>query len=182
VEEEGGLGRRRRDLPRARRLTGRGGPLDAFTSPEGALRLAIAALLAVVGYRLARPERGGDWLAVLAYAGALGAVLLAERAAPAGAEPGVAPRAAGAALLVLGLVVAGSAARAARRAAPPPARGARPPPPPPLAPRARPRVHAGLALVLCGHLLRAPTAAGGAAVAVALAVLAATAWLAARRA
>jgi hypothetical protein len=147
--------------------------MDAFTSPDGALRVAIAALLAVVGYRLARPARAADWLAVLAYVGALAAVLLAERGAAPAAAPPIAFRVVGALLLVGGLLVAGAPARAARTAAP---AGARPPPPT-LAPRERWLVHGGLALVLMGQLLRAPTRPAVAAVAAAAAVLAATAWL-----
>jgi hypothetical protein len=151
--------------------------LDALTSPDGALRLAIAALLAVVGHRLARPARGADWLGFLAYAGALAALYLAERAAAPAPPVDVAVRGAGALLLVGGLVLAGAPARAARRALP---AGVRPPPAEPLAARGRRLVHAGLALVLAGQLLRAPTPRGAAAVLVAAVLLAATAGISRR--
>lgn len=161
--------------------------MDAITSPEGALRLAITVLLAVVGYRVARPTRGRDWVAVLAYVGALAAVLVGERAAPA-APPHLAVRALGALLLLAGLLVAGAAVRAARRAFPPappaPRAAGRPAPRPPalvVAPGDRPVVHAGLALVLAGQFLRAPTQLGAMAVAAAVLVLAATGWAGARR-
>lgn len=140
------------------------GPLETLTSAPGALGLAIAALLLVVGFRFLRPERGVEWAAAAGYAAALvisfaaGSGLLG--APPAG--PGAPQRLAGAAVLVGGLLLAGAAVRVRHRARAgtslPAGRGRRP----------VPMLHAGLALVLLGHLLRTPSRAGAAATAAAL--------------
>ena len=134
--------------------------MDSLSSAEGALGLAIAALLLVVGFRFAAPRRGREWAAAAAYAGALGVSfaggsgLLGEPAAVACAPQ----RIAGGGVLVAGLLLAGGAARdrrlAARAAVPGGGSG--------------PRLHAGLALVLLGYLLRAPSRAGAIATAAAL--------------
>jgi len=131
--------------------------LDDLTSPRGSVALAVSALLLVVGYRLARPERLREWLAVAAYAAALAVQLLGARGLLPGrtlAASG-ALRIAGAALLVIGLVLAGTSSRARRRVA----MAARPEPRP--APRTVDPVYAGLALVLVGQLAREPSLAGG---------------------
>jgi hypothetical protein len=129
----------------------------------------VSALLLVAGYRLARPDRGREWLAVAAYAAALAAQLLGARGLlpGAGVTAGPALRVAGAALLVAGLLLAGKPARARRRAAlegqaPPPAAGR----------RGVDAVYAGLALVLVGQLARAPTVAGAVATSAAVGVCA----------
>jgi hypothetical protein len=147
--------------------------MDELTSPGGAVALAISALLLVVGYRLARPERGREWLAVAAYGAALAAQLLGARGLLPGPalSAGPALRIAGALLLVGGLLVAGGPSRAQRRAV----RERRPGPP------ARSgAVYAGLGLVLAGQLARGPSSAGAIAAAAAMAVLAATAAAAQR--
>jgi hypothetical protein len=150
--------------------------MDGLTSPQGSVALAVSALLLVVGYRLARPERAREWLGVAAYAAALVAQLLGARGVLPGPAPaaGAALRVAGAALLVTGLLVAGKP-RARNRAAiegDPPAGGRA---------RAAGAVHAGLALVLLGQLMRAPSLAGAAAVSIAVAIEAWVAWSARRR-
>ena len=130
---------------------------------DGMLALAVTVLLVVVGYRVARPARAPDWFAVAGYVSALGVLHLG--AMSSGPEPR-APlplRIVGGALLVGGLIVAGSGVRAARAAGAPLLAGA---------PR-RPAVFVGLGLVLCGQLMRVPSAPG--AVAVGLAMLA-IAW------
>jgi hypothetical protein len=141
--------------------------MDVLTSPAGSLAIAISALLLVMGFRLARPVRTREWLALAAYAGALAAqtlgalgFLMEERVAP-----GVSLRVAGLALLVFGLLLAGSSARARRRAATGAATGAAA-----RAPEARTvdPVYAGLALILVGQLLRGPSRAGAISVAVAV--------------
>lgn len=148
---------------------------ELLTTPAGSLALAITALLLVLGHRLASPRRAAEWLGVGAYAAALVVQLLGARGLLPGAvlAPGTALRVLGGVLLVSGLVVAGTAARARRRAAsaavrrhaggPGGASGATPP-----ARAARPArldpVHAGLALVAAGQLLRAPSVAGAIAV------------------
>ena len=148
--------------------------MESLTSTEGTLALAIAALLLVSGFRFARPERGREWLAFVLYGTSLAATLAASVGHPLGpaAAPGVPLRAAGGAVLVAGLLLAGSAARARRLAA----AGAPDPRRPPA--RARHGVELGLALVLGGQLLRAPSLAG--AVATAAAALA-LAWVALAR-
>jgi hypothetical protein len=147
--------------------------MERLTSPEGALGLAIVALLVVLGHRLARPARAADWLAVGAYAGALVAIYLGARAGPAdaaGAQAGVALRLAGALALLAGVLVAGSGVRARLRAATPRTGLA------PVPPGERARTHAGLALVLAGQLLRAPTRLGAVAALVAAGALAWAGW------
>jgi protein-S-isoprenylcysteine O-methyltransferase Ste14 len=131
--------------------------MDDLTSPAGALALAISALLLVVGYRLARPDRSREWLAIGAYAAAHVALLLGARGLLPGAAlvPGPALRIGGVALLAAGLLLAGAPARARRR---PAIAGS-------LAGSAPGRrldpVYAGLALVLVGQLARSPSVAGG---------------------
>ena len=138
-----------------------------LTSPEASVSLAISALLLVIGFRLAHPARSREWLAVFAYAAALAAQFLGTRGGLPGGliAPGIALRIVGAALLVVGLVVAGSSSRARRRAAA--AHDS-----PELLPhgQALDPVHAGLALVLVGQLLRGPSVAGGAMVLIATAI------------
>jgi len=129
--------------------------VDALTSPEGSLALAIGALLLVMGYRVARPDRAREWAAVAAYAAALVAQTLGARGLLQGAvaAPGAALRIAGAVLVVVGLVMAGTAVRARRRAA-------RTSPADAVAPGRVGPVYAGLAVVLAGQLLRDPSEAG----------------------
>jgi len=143
--------------------------MDRLTTPEGALGLAVVALLVVLGYRLARPERGPDWIVLAAYAGALATIYGGARAVPA-RDPGLVLRLTGAAALLAGVVLAGTAMRARRRD--PAARAGLAP----IARAERPRIHAGLALVVAGQLLRAPTLLGLVAAAVAGAALAWGAW------
>lgn len=125
------------------------GPVDALTSPEGALALATAALLLVVGLRLAGPRGAAGWAGGGAYAASLAATLLGGLGVVPGPAlaPPLALRLAGAAAVVAGLLVAGARARRAARAA-----GG--------AAAAAPSAWAGLALVLVGQLARAPSAAG----------------------
>jgi hypothetical protein len=144
--------------------------MDELTSPQGAIALAVTALLLVLGYRLARPDRAREWLAVASYGAGLAAVLLGARGLlPGGpAAGGPALRVAGAILVVAGLLLAGKPARDRRRAA-----TARTPRPGPGPSAAVGPVYAGLALVLAGQLARAPSVAGGiAAAATALVCLA----------
>ncbi len=137
--------------------------MDVLTSPAGSLAIAISALLLVMGFRLARPVRTREWLALAAYAGALAAQTLGALGFLTGetVDPGVSLRLAGLALLVFGLLLAGSSSRARRRAATdatarvPEARTVDP-------------VYAGLALILVGQLLRGPSRAGAISVAVAV--------------
>jgi hypothetical protein len=138
--------------------------MDVLTSPAGSLAIAISALLLVMGFRLARPVRTREWLAIAAYVGALFAQTLG--AVGFLGDPVVAPgtpqRLAGAALLVAGILLAGAPSRARRRAAAsaPTSR----------APEARSfdPVYAGLALILVGQLLREPSRPGAISVAVAV--------------
>ncbi len=138
--------------------------MDELGSPAGSLAIAIAALLLVLGLRLARPARAREWASAVAYAGGL--VVQALGAAgllPGGrVTPGVALRLAGAVLVVAGILLAGKRTRDRRRGAP--ATGA-------AGPAAADPVHAGLALVLVGQLLRGPSLAGAVAVLAALAVV-----------
>jgi MYXO-CTERM domain-containing protein len=176
--------------------------LDRLTTPEGSLALAIAALLLVLGYRMLRPERAAAWVAFAGYAAALVVSLLGARGALGTAvEPAAPVRIGGAALLVLGLLVGARRSRPGRERhrapdaapagsdAPPvpsgaartpsgalPTRSGGLPAPHGVASRARPEL--GLALVLAGHLARAPSAAGAVAVGVAVALLA---WTGMRR-
>jgi protein-S-isoprenylcysteine O-methyltransferase Ste14 len=144
--------------------------LDELTSPHGSVALAIAALLLVLGFRLARPRRTREWVAIAAYAAALAAQLLGARGLLPGPRlvPGAGLRIGGAVLLVVGLLVAGTSSRARRRASmearaePEPARGFDP-------------AYAGLALVLVAQLLRGPSLAGALVASVAVIV---GAWVA----
>jgi protein-S-isoprenylcysteine O-methyltransferase Ste14 len=146
--------------------------LEALTSPEGSLALAIAALLLVLGFRFARPDRPHAWIAFLAYAGALAVSLVAALdlvpGTPVAASAPV--RIAGAALLVVGLLLAAAASKASRVVHPGALVVAGP------YRRVRRPLEAGLALVLVGHVLRAPSLLGWAAVAAAVALLAWSAW------
>jgi hypothetical protein len=148
------------------------GPLDALTSPPGALGLAVAALLLVLGLRLA-PRRGVTGAAAAAtYAASLAVTLLGALRVlpgPALAAP-LGLRLAGAAAIFAGLLAAGALARLHPRGEG--GRGA--------APRAPTAVYAGLALVLLGQLLRAPSAAGILGVAAAAIVHGWAAWAARR--
>lgn len=96
-------------------------------------------------------------MAVAAYAAALAAQLLGARGLLPGRTlaAGGALRIAGAALLVLGLVLAGTSSRARRRAA----TATRPEQTP--VPRSVDPVYAGLALVLAGQLAREPSLPAG---------------------
>jgi hypothetical protein len=130
-------------------------------SGQAALSLAVAALAAVVGLRLLSPRTAPGYAAALAYAASLAASWLgANGLVPGGAAPGVSPpmtvRLGGAALLVFGLVAAGRAAGGKRRA--------------------ERKVLGGLALVLSGQVVRAPSAAGLAVLGAAAAVFAWAAW------
>jgi hypothetical protein len=139
--------------------------MDELTSPQGAVALAVSALLLVLGYRLARPVRGREWLALGAYALALVAQLLGARGLLPGPAlvPGLSLRIAGGVLLVAGLLLAGKPSRARRR-------GAIAALPRAASPRRPDPVYAGLGLVVVGQLARAPSLA--AAVATIVAVLA----------
>jgi hypothetical protein len=142
--------------------------MDVLTSPTGSLAIAISALLLVMGFRLARPVRTREWLAIAAYAGALVALTLGALGLLEGpaAAPGLALRLAGLGVLVAGLLLAGSAARARTRAAAHAHAGAAAgaPQPPAIDP-----VYAGLALILVGQLLRGgPSRAGAVSVGVAV--------------
>ena len=137
--------------------------MDQLTSPQGSVALAISALLLVFGFRLARPARPREWVAVLAYAAALVAQTLGAQGLLPGAvlAVGTALRIAGAALLVLGLLLAGKSSRARRRAPSvetPPQPGTTPFDP----------VYGGLAVVAIGQLLRGPSLGGAVAVLVAV--------------
>jgi hypothetical protein len=140
--------------------------LDQLTSPQGSVALAISALLLVFGFRLARPDRPREWLAVVAYAAALVAQTLGAQGLLPGPvlAAGIGLRVGGAALLVFGLLLAGRSARARRRAAmsgeASPERGATSFDP----------VYGGLALVTIGQLLRGPSLGGGVAVLVAVVI------------
>jgi hypothetical protein len=140
-------------------------PFDALTSPGGALALATAALLLVLGLRLARPRGPAGWAAAVAYAASLAATLLgALHLLPGRAFVSPLPlRVAGAAAVVVGLLTAGAPARRRRPVA---ERG----------PRVTGAAYAGLALVLLGQLLRAPSAAGALGVGVAALVHGWAAW------
>lgn len=140
--------------------------MDELTSPSGSVALALSALLLVVGYRLARPDRGREWLALAAYAAALVAQFLGARGLLPGAAftAGPALRIGGAMLLVVGLFVAGKPSRARRRAAIEGRAQSSP------VPRALDPVYAGLSLVLVGQLARAPSLPGAVATIAAAAV------------
>ncbi|WP_242392250.1 methyltransferase family protein [Anaeromyxobacter oryzisoli] len=140
--------------------------MEQVLSPEGSLALAVAALVAVLGWRFTLPERGRDLAAVLVFVAAVAVTFAAGRGLVPGGGPVAAAlpvRVVGAALLVAGLLLAGSSFKARLLAG----RGH-------LAesgPYARLRhpLYAGLALVLVGHLLRLPSRAGALAVTIALA-------------
>jgi len=165
-------------------------PLDALSSPHGALSLAVAVLAAVLGVRLLAPRSAPGWAAALAYVASLAASWLgASGLVPGGARPGAsAPmtvRLAGAALLVFGLLAAGRAAReaagravreAAGRGAGEAAGGTAG-----STAGAQLKVLGGLAMVLAGQLVRAPSPAGVAVLAVAAAALGWAALVARRR-
>jgi len=142
---------------------------DTLSSPQGALSLAVTVLAAVLGVRLLAP-RGASGLAALAYVASLAATWLG-RAGLAGSppppEPATPVRLAGAALLVFGLLAAGRAAQARALAR---ARGA------PASAGTGRKVLLGLALVLAGQLLRAPSPAGLAVGGVAAVAFAWAAW------
>jgi hypothetical protein len=161
--------------------------MESFTTPEGSFALAIAALLLVLGFRMLRPERAAAWAAFAGYAAALAVSLLGARGlVGAPVEPAAPIRIGGAALLVAGLLVGARRSRPGRERlrvgeAAPTRPGALPTPSGALptrsgASRARPEL--GLALVLAGHLARAPSAAGAIAVGVAVVLLA---WTGMRR-
>jgi protein-S-isoprenylcysteine O-methyltransferase Ste14 len=140
--------------------------VESLLSPEGSLALAIAALLAVLGWRFTLPERGRDFAGVLVFVAVVALTFAAGRGLIPGTGAVVAGpllRLGGAALLVLGLLLAGASFKARLRAG----RGRHPE----VGPYARIRhpLYAGLTLVLVGHLLRLPSQVG------ALAVLAAVA-------
>lgn len=141
--------------------------MDELTSRTGSLGAAIVALLFIVGYRLARPSRGRDWLALAAYAAGLAAQFLGAHALLPGRAlvAGAALRIAGAAVIVAGLVTAGRPSRTRRRipaGGPEPSDGPR---------RGWNPIAAGLVLVLLGQLARAPSTAGVVATALAVVVL-----------
>ncbi|HEY6098820.1 MAG TPA: hypothetical protein VIW03_05285 [Anaeromyxobacter sp.] len=142
--------------------------MDLFGSAEGSLGVAIAALLVVLGFRFARPSSVRDGVAFVAYAGAIATTFLRERGLIAGraVDAGLALRLAGAAMLVVGLLIAGAAARARRLATPDPALG------PGALGRFRRRAWIGLVLALLGFLARAPSSVGAVAVLVAAGVAA----------
>ncbi|MGB8929952.1 MAG: hypothetical protein WCC48_01745 [Anaeromyxobacteraceae bacterium] len=130
--------------------------MDELTSPQGSLALGLAALLLVMGFRLARPGRAREWGALVAYLAAVVAQILGARGILPGAvvQAGAASRIVGAVLLVVGLIMAGTPARARRRAAAGVATARE------RIPGRMDPVYAGLAVVLLGHLLREPSAAG----------------------
>lgn len=139
--------------------------MSELTSPQGSIELAIAALLVVLGFRFARPSRPSEWVAMAAYVAGLGGQLLGALGLVRGSlfPAGVGLRVLGGLSLVAGLVLAGAPARARRRASagrPAPGRAAAAAP------------YAGLALVLAGQFLRAPSAAGLAPVLVGIGVCA----------
>jgi len=148
--------------------------MSELLTPAGSLALAIAALQLVLGWRFTLPERGRDVAGFLLYAAAVGLGFAAARGLLPGSPPlggALALRVGGAALLLGGLALAGASQKARLLAG----RGA-------LAtsgPYARLRhpLYVGLALVLAGGVLRAPTGLGVAAAAVAIVHYA---WLALR--
>lgn len=80
---------------------------------RGTIALAVSALLLVVGYRLRRPERAREWVAVAANAAALSAQFFGARGILPGptlaSEPAL--RNGGAVQLVVGLFLAGKPSR-----------------------------------------------------------------------
>jgi len=138
--------------------------LDVLQTPQGAISLAVAVLAAVMGVRLLGPDRlgGRSVAAAIAYAAALAVTWFGGSGVLARSpEPPLTVRLAGAALLVFGLLQAGRAAR--ERAGRADAGATR-------------KVLGGLAMVLAGQVLRAPSPAGIAAALAAAAVLAWAAW------
>lgn len=147
------------------------GPLEALTSTPGALALAIAALLLALGLRLAPRQGAAARAAAAAYAASLAVTLLGGLGilpGPAFAAP-LPLRLVGAAAIFAGLLTAG--ALAGRRGPREPRRATWS-----AAPRRRAAVHGGLALVLLGQLLRAPSAAGALGLAAAALVHGWAAW------
>lgn len=143
-------------------------------SAEGALGLAITALTLVLGFRFAHPDRGRQWLAVGAFAAALAVSFAGARGlAPGEVLPGgAALRWGGAALLVVGLLLAARAGRARHLAA----AGVRTASPA----RIQLALYGGLALVVLGHVARAPSVAGLVASGIAAVACAAVAFSPAR--
>jgi hypothetical protein len=146
--------------------------LNLFASAEASLGVAIAVLLVVLGFRLARPGSSRGWAALLGYGLAIAATLLADRGILLGPaiEAGTLLRLSGAAVLVVGLLLAGSAARARALPAADTRAGSS------SHRRMFPRTAVGLALVLLGFLARSPSLAGGIAVLLDLALVAWAAW------
>jgi hypothetical protein len=123
-------------------------------SAEGALGLAITALLLVLGFRFARPARAREWIAVGAFALALAVTFAGSRGLAPGAvlPAGAGLRLAGAAIFVVGLLLAARAGRTRHLAALGGAVAFRA--------RAQQALYGGLALVVVGHVARAPSDAG----------------------
>ncbi len=145
--------------------------MSELLTPEGSLALAIAVLEIVLGYRFTLAERGRDVGGFLTYAVAIGLAFLGGRGLVPASPPVPAPlglRLAGAAALVFGLLLAGASSKARLLAG----RG-RIATGGPYA-RIRHPLYLGLSLVLAGSLLRAPSAVGALAVALAVAQYA---WL-----
>lgn len=146
--------------------------LEVLQTPQGAISLAVAVLAAVMGVRLLGPDRlgGRAVAAAIAYAAALAVTWLGGSGVLSRSpEPPLTVRLAGAALLVFGLLQAGRSAReeAGRSAQDAAGReGA----------GATRKVLGGLAMVLAGQVLRAPSPAGVAAALAAAAVLGWAAW------
>ncbi len=148
--------------------------MSELLTPAGSLALAIAALQLVLGWRFTLPERGRDVAGFLLYAAAVGLGFAAARGLVPASPPLAGPlalRLGGAALLLGGLALAGASQKARLLAG----RGA-------LATsgpyrRLRHPLYVGLALVLAGGALRAPTALG---IAAAVVAVAHHAWLAVR--
>ena len=145
--------------------------MSELTSPQGSIELAIAALLLVLGFRFARPSRPREWVAVAAYAAGLAGHLLGASGLLRGSvfPAGTGLRILGALGLVAGLILAGAPARSRRRAS----SGGHPGP----GATAATAPYAGLALVLAGQFLRAPSSAG---LVPALVGIAVNAWAALR--
>ena len=140
--------------------------MSELLTPEGSLALAIAVLEIVLGYRFTLPERGRDLGGFLTYAAAIGLGFLAGRGLVPASPPLPAPfpvRVLGAAALLVGLWLAGASSKTRLLAG----RG-RIVTGGPYA-RVRHPLYLGLGLVLAGSLLRAPSAVGGLAAAVAVA-------------
>lgn len=140
--------------------------MEQVLSPEGSLALAVAALVAVLGWRFTLPERGRDLAAVLVFVAAVAVTFAAGSGLVPGGGPVAAPlsvRVVGAALLVAGLLLAGRSFKARLLAGRGHLAEAGP------YARIRHPLYAGLALVLVGHLLRLPSRAGALAVTIALA-------------